>query len=163
MNFKETRKHFIVLINTVEKIEKSREMSLVKTKLQEGMAWCGKALQYSENSVTPYTNDGNRKEVKDIEPLFDPTDISLLDKYGKTENHNHIFYVDKMREHLGGMSSRLKSFMNKSILENGLDELEPDNETVFSICEVNIFTKITEARFWLGFELGRLRDAEVKS
>lgn len=116
-----------------------------------GKAWLGKILG-ELGSETPYKNDGNRKTVKDIEKTSDtfmdgefiiPTSFSEM---------SHIEKVDWVRQEIQRILETLPSG-----LEN-LDKTDLDRN--FRILTfMSYFNKyMSEARFWLGFELQRIKE-----
>lgn len=108
-------------------------------------AWLGKVLQ-ELNESTPYANDGNRKTVKDIEPTADTSDGSR-DAYFNVidwDKANYIEKVDWLRQEIQTVYKQWESmFLIKSKMS-----------TVLSFEQ-----HIQEARFWLGFELQRIRES----
>ena len=78
MNFRELRRGMIVLVNTIEKLEKSRELSSTKTSAQKTIMWAGTFMKFAKLGDNPYAkHDGNRQTIKDIEPMFDATNDTL--------------------------------------------------------------------------------------
>jgi hypothetical protein len=150
MNFKETRRNLMVLANTVDTLEKSRELSLVKTALQTAMMWSGTYLKFTNTGDNPYAkSDGNRTSVEDIEPMFDAT-AGTLDK--EILNQGTIYVVDQMREHLSKLLGSLTTFISSGEkIQEREDSLE-ENMALF-----NIINNTTEARMWLGMELRILK------
>lgn len=117
-----------------------------------GKAWIGK-LMGELGIPSPYINDGNRNTVGDIEPIDaqsspDPRgtviQTFLSDNKNIWSNKNHVQRVDALR---GVIDWTLDKFIKGYA----------DNQSItISI----IFQHITEAKLWLGFELGRIRDEE---
>lgn len=131
--------------NTNEILEAIKSLKLSK-------AWLGKALG-ELGEETPYKNDGLRKEVKDIEPVADKdllTGKSLEKSWLVDDNmelwskKSHIEKVDWLREEIKAVIQRLSNTFNY-------------NEFGVSNGELAM-VYLQEARFWLGFELGRIRD-----
>lgn len=152
MDFKQLRKDMIIVVNTINNLQGSRELSLAKTKSQEAMMWTGTLLKYISNSPTPYANNGKRKTIADIEPMFDNTSETF--KFGD----NQVQVVDGLREFLDNKASHIIAFSFDfwtEMTENGVDEAS----FLISDCLDSMRKYLTEARMWLGMELGRLRDA----
>ena len=140
MNFRELRRGMIVLVNTLDKMRKSRELAATKTSAQKAMMWTGTYMKFAKLGDNPYAkHDGNRETVKDIEPMFDATNDSfskeILDK-------GLIYTVDQMREYLG---SQIEALMAYSINEAPLDETEKNltkeevihtNMSIFNIISI---------------------------
>lgn len=153
------------LKNNSKEIEKTYD-SLILAK-----AWLGKVLGELGES-TPYANDGSRKTVEDIEPAADTAEVvpGLREPFtGKNareakfnidtwelngrpmmdwDNFNHIERVDWLREEI------------KNIINEG-----PDASSEYPELQLEqgfIYKYLSEARFWLGFELQRIRENESK-
>lgn len=158
MNFKELRRGMIVLDNTVSKLPSSRELSASKTSIQKAMMWTGTYMKFANLGDNPYAkHDGNRMTVKDIEPMFDATAETLpKDIMSKGVIHT----ADKMRTYL---QEQLDALMFFSLNEEKLvaEEQNFTEEQIIhtNMCMFNVYTNLTEARMWLGMELGRIRDA----
>ncbi|HMT01781.1 MAG TPA: hypothetical protein PKD00_00485 [Burkholderiales bacterium] len=126
-------------------------------------AWLGKVLGELGNP-TPYANDGKRKTVEDIEPAADKsTVIEEINKFPEITNtingfnwyeKNHVEKVDWLRQEIEKLSSYVESDFNYSIFSH--TNQTPSRE--FSIARTKAYSYLCEARFWLGFELSRLRD-----
>lgn len=118
-------------------------------------AWLGKILQELD-VPTPYKNDGNRKTVEDIEPTADEdkgnntlVGYNHLNGVFQWSKLNHIEKVDWLRQEIQGLVDTVKS---------------PDFASSFStrelaIARTNAYNYLCEARFWLGFELQRIRES----
>ncbi len=136
-------------INSKE-IEKSYD-SLILAK-----AWLGKILQELGES-TPYANDGKRKNVEDIEAAVDISTIK--EELTKLVNVNtiltinnfhfreasHIEKVDWLREEI------------KKAYKNNMN-MFPLGTNQKLVMANNYYTHLNEAVFWLGFELGRIKN-----
>lgn len=157
MNFKNLRKELMIVVNTVDKLQGSRELSLVKTQAQRAMMWCGNYLKYSGEGANPYAgNDGKRKSKEDIKPMFDATESTL---HENVLSDFQIFVVDQLRQILAKKLDEVitASFEHHSkVSKNGS---YTTNDILIHDCLSNIRNGIAEARMWLGMELGRLRDA----
>lgn len=125
---------FKYLQKTPEAIHASDSLKLAK-------AWTGKLLGHlGEDS--PYTNHGNRHKIEDIEPAAD-TSTTCLDLSGL----NEIECVDLLREKISEVVRDFDAIVGYSTAET----------ISVSTCLVSIAQHLAEARFWLGFELGRIR------
>ena len=128
-------------------------------------AWLGKALA-ELGEETPYKNDGNRKEEKDIEPVADCqqeqcSEDSLIPmalhfprvaikgtEVGgicDSKEMNHIEKVDWLRGEISACIGWL--------LQIGLNESVWSDETKLAN------NHLAEARFHLGFELQRIKES----
>lgn len=142
--------------NTKE-IEKAYD-SLILAK-----AWLGKVLgELGElGESTPYANDGNRKTVEDIEPTADKAGKSTIiansssiatgENRGKSfESFSHIEKVDWLRTEIEILVKQIKQ------IGNPLNPHMLNREA--SIARTNSYSHLCEARFWLGFELQRVKE-----
>jgi hypothetical protein len=134
---KEENKFFYEDFNSSQ-IEKAYD-SLILAK-----AWLGKILQELGES-TPYANDGQRKTVEDIEPTAEHVKI-LEANYKPWEEKTHIEKVDWLREEIKNTMNRTPNFSKE------YPEVELEQRFVYKY--------LCEAIFWLGFELGRIRDGK---
>jgi hypothetical protein len=141
INKNEEFKAFPEYINSKE-IEKTYD-SLILAK-----AWLGKVLgELGED--TPYANDGKRKSVEDIEPAADkgvviPSQISREDAW---ENKTHIEKVDWLREEIAKLTTEFKDVW--------YNYFRGFNGFYYTV----VFQYLSEARFWLGFELQRIKES----
>jgi hypothetical protein len=131
----------LVKTSNTECVGGSKEMDRCYDSLIFAKAWLGKVLQ-ELNESTPYANDGNRKTVKDIEPTADVQVWTYFNDGFKDKNH--IEKVDWLRQEIQTVYKQWESmFLIKSKMS-----------TVLSFEQ-----HIQEARFWLGFELQRIRES----
>jgi uncharacterized protein (DUF342 family) len=125
----------------------SKEIEKTVDSLLLAKAWLGKTLQQL-GEETPYSNDGKRKTVEDIEPTKDVSnhkeDVKNLD----WNEREHIEKVDWLRQ-------EIQLVLDQVIMIGEIDlPVTVYNDIVFKQVAVHL----TEARFHLGFELGRIRD-----
>lgn len=119
-------------------------------------AWLGKILG-ELGEETPYKNDGNRSTVEDIEPTSDvnnkmindlkDSNIGLWFEFTSWKEASHIEKVDIVRERIKLQIDKFTSLMCGSNLEISTIGIQE-----------NIHQYLTEARFWLGFELQRIKE-----
>ena len=96
MNYQELRKEMMIVVNSLRKLQSTRELSLAITNAQEAQMFAGEFLKVSGLGDNPYAkHDGKRQTVEDIEPLFDATDTTLVE--GIFEQGN-IKVIDTLRE-----------------------------------------------------------------
>lgn len=128
-------------------------MSFESTMLSK--AWLGKVLGCL-SVPTPYKNDGNRKEVKDIEPT---ADVNIGSNFPMTaigvEAPKEITYIEKI-DYLRQEIAKLDEIVMTMTYDK--DWLVTD---FINVCYNNVRTNLCEARFWLGFELERIREEET--
>jgi len=159
------------LISVIGLLQPSAELTKCLNSLKMTKAWLGK-LMGGFGGETPYKNDGKRKDVKDIEPtdakvdtvkkMLDLCKALIVDTHTEDfETMNHVQKVDYVRQVLAAFNTKVESFINKEVQEFGNTLLPNEEHKVFLPC-MAIMVHIPEARFWLGFELQRLREAEEK-
>lgn len=155
IDFRELRRKMIVLQNTVKKLNiQSRNMSLVLTNLELAMMWSGQYLKYSGLGDNPYAKlDGKRKNVLDIEPMFDNTQ----DYIKEVTESNSVEAIDKLRTFLEFEIKALAIYSSSS--ESVPENIANEDVVHTNLCLINIYKSISEAKMWLGMELGAMRDA----
>lgn len=110
-------------------------------------AWLGKVLA-ELGEETPYKNDGNRKTVEDIEPTSDSNYIPLtIDE--SVDWHNKLNYIEK----IDWLREEIQRCIDV-VLEAG----KWDRPLEKSIQNLDVWRNLTEARFFLGFELSRIKE-----
>jgi len=120
-----------------------REVNNTVDSLLLGKAWLGKILgQLGE--PTPYQNDGKRKTVGDIEDVSDGVPENRFFITKEYNDKNHIEKVDYLREEIQKLINNTSDF----------SEVYPEVELEQGF----VYKYLTEAKMWLGFELGRVRD-----
>lgn len=126
---------------------RSKEIEKATDSLYLAKAWLGKILELL-GSETPYKNDGSRNTVEDIEPAADKHKFS-----GEVEDvcfqqdwkiMEHIEKVDWLREEIKDIINNTEDFSET------IDYIELEQGFVYK--------HLCEARFWLGFELQRIRE-----
>lgn len=124
----------------------TKEIENATDSLYLAKAWLGKILG-ELGSDTPYKNDGNRKNIEDIENATDKhRGIEHLSTNGNwNTDYNHIQKIDFLRE-------QIKIFISDS---NDFSEKYPEIELEQGF----VYKYLCEARFWLGFELERIKNA----
>jgi len=123
----------------------SRQLQMATDKLFFGKAWLGKLL--GEIGVySPYPNDGSRKTVADIEPTADHTkEVNVPASF---TDGSQVEKVDFIRQEIGEMCSVVFD------IKAGGAMLSHKGD----IFTTESYTALCEARFWLGFELERIRN-----
>lgn len=110
-------------------------------------AWLGKVLG-ELGQDTPYKNDGNRKTKEDIEETADKTSENNPTKDGRIyEQRNHIEKIDWLREEIKKLIN-----LNPKTWDRYKDSTIIETYFLWS------FKYLSEARFWLGFELQRIKE-----
>ncbi len=121
-------------------------------------AWLGKILGELGNA-SPYHNDGIRKTKEDIEPTADTISGVVWGQEGhlafittdpshqnRKTTLSHIEKVDYLRQNIGEILKNIKPLLN-----NGPSSMS-------FLPSYNFEQHLTEARFWLGFELQRIKE-----
>jgi hypothetical protein len=139
--------NFKGFIDQINNNKPSHELDKCYDSLILAKAWLGKVLG-ELGEATPYANDGKRTDVNSIEPTADTSDDSR-DAYSSVidwNSANHIEKVDWLRQ-------EIQSIINfNSNVELNFDSI---SRSYF----VWAFKYLCEARFWLGFELGRIKES----
>lgn len=141
-------------------LTQSNEIQKCYDSLILAKAWLGKMLG-ELGEATPYANDGNRKEVKDIEPAADTYEVKLATtqvgeisvsypEYSALLGMNHIEKVDWLRTEIEKVINEVKQIGNAPN--------PPMLNREISIARTNAYNHLCEARFWLGFELQRIKE-----
>lgn len=128
----------------------SQQIDKAVDSLYLAKAWLGKMLG-ALGTESPYSKDGARKTVEDIEPTADRKEPLTWENWfvPADKMDNHIKKVDWLRQEI-----------KKSIVDFGsiwLAEYGDFGGFYYSI----VFQNLSEARFWLGFELERIREEET--
>lgn len=129
----------------------SNEIAAYRRKVLFAKAWLGKAL--GELKVeTPYKNNGKRKTAADIEKTAQQASeeaLGILNAKIKNDGSGtRVGTVDALRQLVGEQVAQIK-------------EILPINVSTF--VADNVIRELCEARFWLGFELERIRLIENRS
>jgi hypothetical protein len=148
--------NFKGFIDQINNNKPSHELDKCYDSLILAKAWLGKVLG-ELGEATPYANDGKRKSIKDIEPTADTHfEINQKHIFGKEQgliseeylNFNHIEKVDWLRQ-------EIQSIINfNSNVELNFDSI---SRSYF----IWAFKYLCEARFWLGFELGKIKESGI--
>lgn len=143
---KNVRLSISTISNSIAQLPKSRETSLAYTASQRSKMWLGKVLEYL-NAEYPYKNDGKRTKVEHIEPEAEKsTDIFM---YVKGEE---VKVIDEIREECSNIQKSIAKYAN-------LGNLTGDKKFETNCAVSEAWRAMCEIRLWLGWELGRLRDA----
>ncbi|KKM25142.1 hypothetical protein LCGC14_1597980 [marine sediment metagenome] len=118
----------------------SNEVKDAVKSLYLAKAWLGEVLG-ELGTESPYANDGTRKTVEDIEPT---ADTGKMYYPMSPEYMSHIEKVDWLRKKIGK-------------IVNEADILMTQKGRVY-IFGCNVNQHLSEARFQLGFELGRIKE-----
>lgn len=128
-------------------LNQTRQVNNSVDDLMLAKAWLGKALG-SIGTDSPYRNDGKREGIQDIEPAADTSNMLIMnDLYNESgfEVKNPTERVDFLREAI------------KDTIKSAVLTLNYGNyDTVIGSHTIdNVMMHLSEARFWLGFELER--------
>ena len=138
--------------DSVHKIN-SNEIDKCYDSLILAKAWLGEILG-KIGEETPYKNDGNRKTVDDIEPTADK-DIFISDFPIAPDNWteegpvtaSHIEKVDWLRQEIQKVQKEVHAVSDCGTPVSGL------------LAWKFVYQYLCEARFWLGFELQRIKES----
>ena len=137
----------------------SKEINQAHDSLILAKAWLGKILGELGNP-TPYQNDGKRTDVNSIEPTADTAKFDVLTEKGE------IMPINKDGYHIGNFAN-LNHIEKVDWLRQEIQKLDTDFDNL-KITPINGETfvsfkqHLSEARFWLGFELQRIREEQTK-
>lgn len=134
-----------------DSLAQTRQVDKAIDELMLAKAWLGKALG-SIGVDSPYRNDGKRKDKSDIEPTADTRNVLIMnDLYNEAdfENKNPVERVDFLREVIKDTIKTAIQTLNYGSFGTVIGSLTIDN----------VMTHLSEARFWLGFELERQKTA----
>lgn len=145
------------LVNDLKPKEFLSARHIIKTydDLLLGKAWLGKVLG-ELGTESPYANDGSRKTVGDIESAADTSDELNWIKQGSWTSKvtgidlNYIEKVDWLRQEI-----------QKVIKE--VDNIPLTLQMISDKLNVSAYQSkihLSEARFWLGFELQRIKEED---
>lgn len=142
--------------NKLREYEFSKELQHAYDDLILAKAWLGKVLEFI-GTESPYKNDGKRKTVADIEPTADQG--VYIDPYSPDylTNSGVIWHEATAIEKIDFIRQRIK----EKIENPETMMLESDHKYFNEIlsCLNHHSRHLNEARFWLGFELQRIRDS----
>lgn len=153
----DSRQHKLVSRAIQEIPQQFKEVEKAKDSLYLAKAWLGKILQ-ELGEQTPYQNDGKRKEVEHIENAVDTSKIEKLNDYGSVSVGNYLLLPN-----WGKMKHVEKVDSLREMIKDVIQEISKKYRNVPTpIKEVGIagticYTHLSEARFWLGFELERIK------
>lgn len=140
--------------NSISLLEQSREISLVKTNLDRGFAWLGKTMEFL-GSTTPYVQSEN-PDSKAIEPTADITQTTLSQEWVILDN-TQTAKVKDFRHRLQDTINNVESIMGSLYINgNGVAGRKP----VIAIEQA--FISLIDAKMWLGWELGRIKQVSEK-
>lgn len=155
---KQTRVLIDALAQLLSAVDKSAETVKSHNELLMAKAFLGKVLGEIGNP-SPYKNDGKRKTVADIEPVADSIRILNIEKEedivdGGWNNLNHIEKIDWLRQEIAKLpfiTVADDGFLNQT-------GVSPDSWAKIRIYLNEYHVSTCKARFWLGFELQRIRE-----
>lgn len=134
-----------------DSLHQSRQVDKCVDEILLSKAWLGKALG-SLNVESPYPKDGDRKNVADIEKTADTADAlvmeDLLIEEADFHDKNPVEKVDWLRQAIGKSITSAVTTLNYGVFADKIGTTIIDN----------VITHLTEARFWLGFELERQKN-----
>lgn len=134
--------------------QNSKQINKSVDSLLLAKAWLGKALG-ELGTPSPYPNDGTRKSEKDIEPTAERADNPIVSMSDDLDFNscNHIEKIDYLRQQIQSAINRIHVCAQSS-----------DSITNSSLAYFLLYSEkhLNEARFYLGFELERIRELQPK-
>lgn len=146
-------------------VENSKETEKATDNLYLAKAWLGKMLGELGES-TPYANDGKRKTVEDIEPTADKP-VNFGNNIGESNWYNGNFNATESKGDLIIKGKHWSDFNHIQKVDWLRQEIQHLTHLVYQYCVENLKTRfhskiayrhLCEARFWLGFELERIKN-----
>ena len=146
-----------------------------ESSLRLAKAWLG-AMLGELGKESPYRNDGKRETAKDVEPAAETAQVvdAIIKSYPDIDYPLHkafitsdmvgntLYIKDKGFSYYSDLSEVAKlDWMREQIKKVLTDFMRMKPITggpLLSICVTNVYTHLSEARFHLGFALGRIRD-----
>lgn len=140
-----------------EHTQNTSELQLCSNSLRLAKARLGKILGLLGES-SPYQNDGNRKTVEDIEPASDKAvfEFEGLGHAFKTKQ-TFVEKIDWLREKIGEIRKDCLELVSEILDRNARGVNDTFVLDIFLQCQTSII-ELDNARFYLGFELGHIRD-----
>jgi hypothetical protein len=138
------------------RINSSEEINQAINNLFFAKAYLGKLLG-ELGSPTPYQNDGKRNSIKDIEPVAN----SSVPNYSDFRALNIVQRIDSLRQDIQNLLDVDLLVLHNDLhgfVQRGTDLNYTEYRRQLYINQV--FLHLTNAKMWLGFELGRLRDSK---
>ena len=126
----------------IQKTQNSEEVLNAQSSLFFAKAWLGKILGGLGNP-SPYTKDGKRNSIEDIEPTAEKA--HSVEPPEEFKEFNYVQKIDWMRQEIGKQVDKIEAMD----FQGGRKQ---------NLAKENVYTELCEARFWLGFELQRLRE-----
>ena len=157
----------------------TKQIDVAKDSLYLAKAWLGKVLERL-GEESPYPKDGTRKTVEDIEPTADTAVMNLQAASMPFKGEDminwaeklHIEKVDWLRQEIRNVIEEIPDY--QSYIDRRVDEEMKECKTKEDFAtlgedlpdiylELDLAYKyLSEARFWLGFELERIKTKDDK-
>lgn len=165
--FKQTNFLFVDGFNDSKAIYENVEIKECHKNLILAKAWLGKVLgELGEN--TPYSNDGKRKTVKDIEPAADKP-VNVGNNIGENTWYNGNFNATESKGDLIIEGKHWSDFNHIEKVDWLRQEIKNVQKEVHTVSDCGtpisgllawnfIYQHLCEARFWLGFELQGIKE-----
>lgn len=154
-----------------ESFDNSKEIEKTVDSLYLGKAWLGKVMG-ELGDENPYGSGYKTKE--DIVPTQDVSSVKEMLKEGiafiqekhepiNWETANHIEKVDCLRTEIESLVKEVIAiptginYVESGLNGEGIPKTKPFSRE-FAIARTNCYTHLCEARFWLGFEMERIKN-----
>lgn len=135
------------VLNSTKKLVSSRQVALVITNLELAFSWLGEALKAS-GSTSPYTESENHKSDV-IEPVADHDAKRLVDGFLEVEE----IQTARVKFLRAAIERDLGHFKDARVSDYTTTKEYVDSLDYF-------WKHYKEAKFWLGWELGRIKSME---
>ncbi len=128
----------------IKSLYSSDEIESSSKSLFFAKAWMGKLLGGLGNP-SPYTNDGKRESIADVEPTAEKMlTVKFPDGF---DDFDRVQKIDILRQEIAKIIKRTEG-------------MQFGGGRKMNLAKENVYTHLCEARFWLGFELERLREED---
>jgi len=140
-------------INSIEKLNPSREVSLCYTQLQRSKAWLGMALG-ELGTKTPYPDSTDPKS-KNIEPQAEHFNVTIW-VYPLKPQEAQPAIEETQTAHVKFFRKEIETYMLK--FDAFMDKQESQKEESWFLSYLwQARMTMIEAKHWLGWELNRIR------
>ena len=135
----------------IKELPQNRNVALCYTATQRSKMWLGKVLGIID-VPSPYLKDGERKDVKDIEPEAEKAETII------SIEGNLIEKIDTIRQKSGIVADKIADL---SVTVPIIVKLTNKTKYFKYNCAISeAYRAMCEVRMWLGWELGAIRDEE---
>lgn len=136
---------------------RSKELEKCTESLILAKAWLGKVLG-TLGQLTPYAKDGSRHSISDIEQTADTAKIGRVNEVDAITMGGNLMTADEWSVKNNIEKIDWSRQMIDRILNVVLPYSKRTDNTIAHVYEDYAHKYLCEARFWLGFELQRIKE-----